>query len=84
MDYFEIYQYIYNSFLHVFCLICVNVDVLFGQEFNYIISFFQDDIKEEVGPERSSICNGDFNQISECNKCNLQQYSSESLCRNEM
>lgn len=43
-----------------------------------------DDIKEEVGPEKSDICNGDFSQISECNKCNLQQYSSESLCRNEM
>jgi hypothetical protein len=50
----------------------------------YIISFFQDDIKEEVGPEKSNICNGEFNQISECNKCSLQQYPSESLCRNEM
>jgi hypothetical protein len=49
----------------------------------YIISFFQDDIKEELVPEKGNVCNG-FNQTSECNKCNVPQYPAEPVCRNEM
>jgi hypothetical protein len=49
-----------------------------------MLSFFQDDIKEEVAPEKGSVCNGGFSQTSECNKCNVPQYSAELPCRNEM
>lgn len=43
-----------------------------------------DDIKAEVTPDKSNICNADSNQTSEYNKYNVHQYPSESLCRNEM
>ena len=47
-------------------------------------SFFQDDIKAEVTPDKSNVCNADSNQTSEYNKYSVHQYPSESLCRNEM
>jgi hypothetical protein len=50
----------------------------------HVISFFQDDIKEEVVPVKGNVCNGHFNQTSECNKCSVPQYSQEPVCRNEM
>jgi len=61
-----------------FFLYVLNCGVLFDH------SFFQDDIKAEVTPDKSNICNADSNQTSEYNKYNVHQYPSESLCRNEM
>jgi hypothetical protein len=68
----------YLCYQHYFLNCVLDVDVLFDH------SFFQDDIKAEVAPDKNNVCNGEFNQTSEYNKCSVHQYPSESVYKNEM